>query len=51
MDILELINALTFDNIKEILDDLTDEQRKELFSNYCQECGSKDPLCQCANDE
>ena len=30
---------------------LTDEQRIELFSDYCTHCGCNDPRCQCWNDE
>lgn len=36
---------------KALLDAMTDEQRMELFCDYCTECGSKDPRCQCWNDE
>lgn len=30
---------------------LTDGQRLHLFAQYCRGCGSKDPSCQCWNDE
>jgi hypothetical protein len=30
---------------------MTDEQRLELFGNYCTHCGCPDPTCQCWNDE
>lgn len=30
---------------------LTDEQRYEVMSNFCTHCGSKNPNCQCWNDE
>lgn len=30
---------------------LTDAERVELFSRYCQECGTKDLPCHCWNDE
>jgi hypothetical protein len=33
------------------LNALTDEQRADLFAEYCKFCGSKDPRCQCMNDE
>lgn len=33
------------------LDDLTDEQRLAVLSRYCRYCGSKNPDCQCGNDE
>jgi hypothetical protein len=32
---------------KWLVDALTDEQRLELFSNYCFHCGSKNLPCQC----
>jgi hypothetical protein len=38
-------------NAKELLDTFTDEQRCVLFSFYCNHCGSKDPRCQCWNDD
>jgi hypothetical protein len=37
--------------IKNYLRRLTDEQRMEVFSNFCLHCGSVDPRCQCSNDE
>lgn len=33
------------------LNTLTDEQRADLFAEYCVHCGSTDRRCQCANDE
>ncbi len=30
---------------------LTDEQRMSAFRLFCRHCGSKDPRCQCWNDE
>ena len=30
---------------------LFDDARKALFANFCTECGSIDPNCQCWNDE
>lgn len=30
---------------------LTDEERVEVLSQFCNHCGSKDPRCQCSNDE
>jgi DNA-directed RNA polymerase specialized sigma24 family protein len=38
-------------DLKKLLDNLTDEQRKELIDHYCWGCGSKDVSCQCWNDE
>lgn len=37
-------------DVKIFLDELTDEERTQLFSHYCRDCGSKDPKCQCWND-
>lgn len=37
--------------IKSGLDQLTDEERYEIISEYCLACGSKDKNCQCWNDE
>lgn len=34
-----------------LLSALTDEQRMDLFGNFCRACGSPDPGCQCWNDE
>ena len=36
-----------------ILKDLSDDQRLEVFSGFCKECGCDDPKgrCQCWNDE
>ncbi len=33
------------------LNDLSDEERMEIFRVYCISCGSKDPNCKCWNDE
>lgn len=38
------------------LEELTDEERLEVFSYFCKECGRKQPItkdssCQCWNDE
>jgi len=30
---------------------LTDEERKQIFSHFCTNCGSIDPRCQCWNDD
>jgi hypothetical protein len=39
------------EKILELLNQLTDEERLDIFSEYCRTCGSKDPRCQCWNDE
>lgn len=35
----------------EMLHGLTHEQRTDIFNQFCKHCGSKDPDCQCWNDE
>lgn len=35
----------------DMLNELTDRQRDWLFSNFCRACGSKNPRCQCWNDQ
>jgi len=37
--------------IKNLLDDLTEEERMLVFDSFCTECGSDDPKCQCWNDD
>ena len=37
--------------VKEALDRLSEEERLEVFCEYCTSCGSKNPTCQCWNDE
>jgi hypothetical protein len=37
--------------IKEKLNALSDEERLELFSNYCHGCGTKELPCYCTRDE
>lgn len=44
-------DLVTLKPLEEQLNKLTDEQRQELFSNYCSHCGCTDPGCQCWNDE
>lgn len=39
------------ERVKDLLDQMTEEQRLELFDMFCKECGSDDPDCQCWNDE
>lgn len=36
--------------VKEFLDELTDEERRYLFTYYCHECGTKDVPCRCWDD-
>lgn len=46
-----LMATKTNRTMKEILDELSDDQRLDLFRNYCSSCGCTDPHCQCNNDE
>ena len=39
------------DSIVAGLKALTDEQRMEIFGNFCTSCGCDDPHCQCWNDK
>lgn len=45
------LNAIPILSIKDQLDLLTDEQRLEIFSNYCKFCGSKIKPCCCQRDD
>lgn len=38
-------------SIVKALEALTDEQRLSVFADFCRNCGSTDPTCQCWNDE
>ncbi len=42
---------ITLEMIRLLVDQLTNEQRLELFGEYCKGCGCDDPDCQCWNDE
>ena len=33
------------------LKDLSNDERKEVFSYFCKECGKDDPYCQCWGDD
>lgn len=35
------------DNIKNILDSLSDDERMMIFENYCCNCGNKSKKCNC----
>jgi len=39
------------EKIKVQLDELSDDERMELFLNYCRSCGCDDPGCCCWNDD
>ena len=38
------------DRAEQALDELTEEEREELFIEYCCHCGRKESGCQCWND-
>lgn len=50
-EINNMRNKDEIEKIKEIIDEWSDEERIELFSNYCHYCGSLDPRCHCSNEE
>jgi hypothetical protein len=35
----------------DILVDLNEDERMEIFNKFCKHCGSDNPNCQCWNDE
>jgi hypothetical protein len=37
--------------IKDLLLELSEEERMVVFSNFCCECGSGDPGCRCWNND
>lgn len=42
------------DKMEEILEELhelTESERLEIFAEFCRECGTDNPKCQCWNDE
>ena len=46
-----LVEIESDSDLNKSLDKLTDDERYEVISKYCKHCGSKDPNCQCWNDE
>lgn len=46
-----LKKAMNRATITALLIDMRPEERLEIFSRFCQHCGSDDPRCQCWNDE
>lgn len=36
---------------RELLKRLTDDERMDLFGDYCKHCGDTNPNCHCWNDE
>lgn len=39
------------ENAVAILNDLSEDERLQVFAYFCDGCGSDDPTCQCWNDE
>ena len=48
---LDAMQEYATQNVKILLDNMTDEQRLEIFDNYCKFCGSKNTHCYCQKDE
>lgn len=38
-------------DLKALVANLSDDERMEIFSDYCKFCGSDTPRCPCENDE
>lgn len=34
-------------SVRQLLDNMTDEERLEIFSHYCKHCGAKVPTSEC----
>jgi hypothetical protein len=47
----ERLNTIKLEKLKRQLDDLTDDERHELFSSYCPGCGAKELPCFCERDD
>jgi hypothetical protein len=47
---MEMSNRF-IERLKHYIDQLTNEDRKELFHQYCIYCGAKDLPCYCMRDE
>lgn len=45
------MNDAKIDRAEDLLAQLTEAERMEVFSRFCTECGAYDPECQCWNDE
>lgn len=50
-EMIELAIQATKFQAKRAMDSLKDEDRKDIMLDYCSGCGTKDPSCQCMNDE
>jgi len=44
-------SCATLEEVEQLADKLTNEEREELIHRYCHGCGSIDNTCQCWNDE
>ena len=42
---------LKYQDALKSINQLTDEQRVDVFSKFCKHCGDTDPKCQCWNDK
>lgn len=45
------MNDALIDRAEDILAQLTDTERMEVFNRFCTECGAYDPECRCWDDE
>ena len=48
---ISFVSDSAFNKTKKLLKELTDDERMELFGDYCKYCGDTNPTCQCWNDE
>jgi len=44
-------NKALIDALIRMLNILSNDERKEIFSNFCKECGSKSESCYCMRDK
>ena len=49
--ILELPWPMRREEALKMLKEMTDEERLDLFTEFCPHCGSVDPNCVCMKDE
>lgn len=45
------MNQAKIQRAVDMLADLTDEERLQVFTAFCTNCGSGDPDCDCVSDE
>jgi len=47
----DIVVKLSEEHIIRLLNQYTDEERMDMFGNFCRSCGSKFIPCHCWNDE